>query len=142
MSLHIAKGRVALAAAFALAALIGSPAAQAQVVAQQVAKDPVTGELVAPTATQSRSLAAQSTLGRAAAPRGLLTGKISPQPIQHADGTVEQELDESSLQYTVVVRNADGKLETDCVTGQEAADAILKSKKTTKASKERNYETK
>jgi hypothetical protein len=137
MSLHIAQGRIGLAAALALAAMIGSPAAQAQV-AQQVAKDPATGQIVAPTAAQSRSLTAT----RAVAPRGLITGKISPQPIQHANGTVEQELDESSLQYTVVVRNADGKLETDCVTGQEAADAIIQSKKVTKAAKERNYETK
>lgn len=118
-----------MAAAVATVGLMAASAASAAT----VAKDSATGELRAPTAQEAQALS-QGTAGKsalkAAAPRGLRTGTINPQPVKHADGTVEQELDESSLSYSVATRNADGSIELHCVTGAEAADALLKGKKT------------
>ena len=117
--------RLGAAVALAAAALALAPAAHAQ----RVAKDAATGQLRPATADEAKVLDAASVSAKsgrlAAQPRGLLTGKVAPQPITHADGTVEQELDESSLSYSVLVRNADGTMETVCVTGKEAADAVV-----------------
>ena len=57
---------------------------------------------------------------------GMLTGKLNPQPVVHADGTVSQELDAGSMMYTVARRNADGSIEMVCVNGSEAAQKALK----------------
>ena len=57
---------------------------------------------------------------------GMLTGKLNPQPVVHADGTVSQELDAGSMMYTVARRNADGSIELVCVNGSEAAQKALK----------------
>lgn len=114
-----------LAAACAVAALLAASAASAAT----VARDPVTGELRAPTAAEAQALSQPAT-GRgavkAAAPRGLLTGRINPQPVQHADGSVEHEMDESTLSFSVATRNADGSISQQCVTGADAATAALK----------------
>ena len=117
--------RYTLAGAVALAALSATPMAQAQ----------VTGDMRAtatPAATEAQAPAAKR---GATGPRGLLTGKVNPQPVRHADGTVEQELDESSLIFTVATRQADGTLDTACVTGKAEADAALQSKKPAAAHK-------
>ncbi|MBC8056572.1 MAG: PEP-CTERM sorting domain-containing protein [Rhizobiales bacterium] len=120
-------------AALAVAAGVMSPLASAGEAspALRVVKDPVSGELRAPTAEESAVLegADAGKALRRAPPRGLITGKISPPPIRHADGTVEQELDESTMSYTVMTRNADGSTSMVCVTGNEAAEAALKGKK-------------
>lgn len=137
--------RAGLAVAIATAGLMAAVPAHAI----KVVKDPVTGALRAPTSeettAQARAAATLSkTQTRATQPRGLLTGKVSPAAIVHADGTVEQELDESSLQYSTVTRNADGTLNFACVTGSEAADAIVKGKAKaaahTHTAKEQSYE--
>jgi hypothetical protein len=98
----------------------------------RVARDPETGALRAPTAEELKALSAPAT-GRGAAkadlPRGLITGRINPPEIVHADGTIEQELDDSTVMYSVMRRGADGKLEMFCVPGKEAADQIVKGKK-------------
>jgi len=118
-----------LASAAALFAVAGL----AQAAGQTVAKDPETGALRAPTAAEAQALQGKSASGRQSAaasqPRGLLTGKVNPAPVYHRDGTVEQELDESSQSFSVAVRNADGGIDTACVTGAEAAQAIVKGKK-------------
>lgn len=119
-----------LASAAALFAVAGL----AQAAGQTVAKDPETGALRAPTAAEAQALQGKAASGRlsnaaASQPRGLLTGKINPAPVYHRDGTVEQELDESSQSFSVAVRKADGTIETACVTGAEAAQAIVKGKK-------------
>jgi hypothetical protein len=115
-----------LAAAYAVAALLAASAASAAT----VARDPVTGELRAPTATEAQALSQPASSGRAglkaAQPRGLLSGRVNPQPIQHADGSVEHELDESSLSFSVATRNSDGSINQACVTGPEAAAAAMK----------------
>jgi hypothetical protein len=113
----------ATAAALALAALAAAPAAQAADL--RVAKDPATGQLRAPTADEAKALDAAAAT-KAPVYRGLLTGRVNPPPIRHPDGTVEQELDESTLQFSVARRNADGTISMDCVTGPEAAAKSMK----------------
>ena len=65
----------------------------------------------------SKAGAAQQPQG----PRGLLTGKASPQIVQRRDGSQEIESDESMLHYSVAVRQPDGKIATYCVHGSEDA---------------------
>ncbi|MBT9492822.1 MAG: hypothetical protein IV107_10850 [Paucibacter sp.] len=114
-----------LAAAFAVAALLATSAASAAT----VARDPVTGELRAPTAAEAQALS-QPASGRgavkAAPARGMLTGRINPQPVHHANGSVEQELDDSTLSFSVATRNADGSISQACVSGADAAEAAMK----------------
>jgi hypothetical protein len=63
----------------------------------------------------------------------MITGKVNPAPIRHKDGTVEQELDASTMSYTVARVNADGSISMVCVTGEEAANKAVKSGKTARA---------
>lgn len=143
-----AARRYGLAAALA-ASVVMSPAASAGEAApgMRVVKDPVSGQLRAPTAEEAATLD-NAGAGRAQrrAPRGLVTGKLNPAAVKHADGTVEQELDESSLSYTVMTRNADGSTSMVCVTGTAAADAALKGQKSTakaaRSSKEHTHDVK
>ncbi|MCV2353679.1 hypothetical protein LNV09_05825 [Paucibacter sp. B2R-40] len=126
-----------LAAAFAVVTLLAASAASAAT----VAKDPVTGELRAPTASEAQALSQPASSGRVGVKaaststqaRGLLTGRINPQPVQHADGSVEHELDESSLSFSVATRNSDGSISQACVTGAQAADAAMKAPAKTNA---------
>jgi len=56
---------------------------------------------------------------------GMLTGQRNPQPVQLAGGGVSQELDASTMVYSVARTNADGSIERVCVTGaDEAAKAM------------------
>jgi hypothetical protein len=127
-------GAAALAALMALA-LCG--AAQAQ----RVSRDTQGGPLRAPTAEETKALDAKA--AKTAAPVGLRTGKVNPQPIKHPDGSIEQELDTSTLTYSVARRNADGSLDMVCVTGSEDAERALKGAlKGPKAGKEHKHEEK
>ena len=56
----------------------------------------------------------------------MASGTLNPQALTHADGTVEQELDESTLSYSVARRNADGTVEMVCVQGKDAASKAMK----------------
>jgi hypothetical protein len=57
---------------------------------------------------------------------GMITGKLNPQPVKLAGGGVAQELDASTMVYTVARVNADGSTEMVCVTGTEAANKAMK----------------
>jgi len=140
--------RCGLATALAVVALVMSSPASAGDASpgMRVFKDPISGELRAPTAEEAAALeGAGSAKGLRRTPRGLLTGKVNPPSVTYPDGTIGQELDESSLAYTVMTRNADGTTSMVCVTGAEAADAALKgrkSAKTAKQSKEHTHDVK
>ncbi len=54
-------------------------------------------------------------------PRGLITGKVSPQIVQRADGSQEIESDESMMHTLVLVRQADGTMKQICVHDREVA---------------------
>lgn len=142
--------RFAVAAAIVVAAFVSSPASQAAESAAglRIAKDPVTGQLRAPTAAESAALDAASS-AKARQPRGLITGKINPAPVLHPNGTVEQELDESTLSFSMATRNPDGSVGLQCVTGPEAATAVLngtkvqgKNAKVAKSAKEHSHDQK
>ena len=85
-------------------------------------KDPVTGELRAATAEELQTAAATRTFP--AARRAAETA--APTSFASAGGGVGVTLDESFLQYSMVVRQPDGTLAEVCVTGPEAAEAVIK----------------
>ena len=126
---------VLIAAATTVAALVASVPSEAFAAeGLKVVKDPVTGQLRAPTAEESEALdaAAQAlqAQGRSAATgrRGMVSGKAGPATVVHANGMKQQELDESTMSYSVVKRNANGTLDNYCVTGDKAATSIVKSR--------------
>lgn len=57
---------------------------------------------------------------------GMITGKLNPQPVKLAGGGVAQELDASTMMYSVARVNADGTVEMVCVNGSDAAEKALK----------------
>lgn len=57
---------------------------------------------------------------------GMVSGRANPQAQRMADGSIVQELDASTLSYTVARRNADGTIEMVCVNGSEAAEKAMK----------------
>jgi hypothetical protein len=121
-----------LAAAVMAAAGLVSVSAHAGPDAMRVTRDPQTGQLRAPTAEESKSLDAAAAKARGAKSErrvGMVTGRLNPQAIVHADGTVEQELDETSLSYSVAQRKPDGSIEMVCVSGSDAAQKALKAPK-------------
>ncbi|MBS0447897.1 MAG: hypothetical protein JSR59_18320 [Proteobacteria bacterium] len=120
--------RLGLAAAFAVAAVAAPPAAQAQQEGLRVFKDPVTGQLRAPTAKEAKALEAAA--AKQGQPRGLLTGKTNPQQLRHANGTVELELTDSNTMYSVATRAADGSTGMYCVPGSAEAAKVMKGEKT------------
>ena len=57
---------------------------------------------------------------------GMLTGTLNPQPVSLPGGGVAQELDASTMVYSVARIHADGTIEKVCVNGAEAADKAMK----------------
>jgi hypothetical protein len=116
-------------AALAAVALI-SLAVATDANAQTVATDGEGTTLRAPTAAEAKALAAAAATTTTAPERriGMVTGKVNPAPIVHSDGTVEQELDASTMSYTVARTNADGSISMVCVTGEQAAHKAMKGK--------------
>ncbi|HZX27762.1 MAG TPA: choice-of-anchor J domain-containing protein [Telluria sp.] len=114
LGLVVVLGRArALAAAGALvlssAAFAGAPEPGAVVV-----RDPLTGQLRAPTAQEFQALRA-------------LEATLAPRPaaaptVRRADGTVHKHLGESAMSYAVISRGADGKLAISCVEGGRTAE--------------------
>ena len=82
--------QVGLVAVFALTALGASTTAQAQQSAMRIAKDPVTGQLRAPTAAENAELDAQALVQKAAQLKRRVreAGTADPVEITHPDGTV------------------------------------------------------
>ena len=100
-------------------------------------KDSADSELRGPTTEEMAAAAAApaaTSSARRSASRETATGSDFALP----SGGVGVALDESSMQYTVVVRQDDGTLKEICVTGPEAAGKIVQNPSTAKsvASKE------
>jgi len=79
-----------------------------------VVRDAQTGQLRAPTAAESRALAPKTT--------SAMTAPARPSMVTHASGARQVRLGERGLVYSVVTRDADGKLSDECVRGEEAAE--------------------
>ena len=129
--------------AIAALALTGSAFAAGQDVqaGQTVHKDPVTGKIRNATAAEAKQLndlrvadrAAQKAARQAAGAPA--TGVVRLQQ----NGIVAAHVDEEAVLYSVMRRNADGKLEHDCVHGKTAAESTLTNPVTTH-SKEHQHE--
>ena len=113
----------------ALAALAVGVTASAQ--AQRAAKDSVTGELRTPTVDEVKAM--DSTGKRSTRAVGILSGKVDPQPERLSNGTVAQELTTDTVMYSVARKNADGTISQYCVSGDEAAQRLVKAKQSKQA---------
>ena len=93
----------------------------------RIVRDPVTGQLRAPTPEEFQAIEAQELKAKAAA--RATTAPVAPTEVRRADGSAKLMLDESQMSYAVVTRNADGSLTEHCVTGADAAQKVLSGKK-------------
>jgi len=128
------KLRAASLAAFLFVlTLAAAPAAQAaDGVGMRVVRDPVTGQLRAPTAEESKAMDEQAAKARAAKvaadPAGAAADSPPPMEFRQSNG-VRYRVGDSFLSYSVVRRGADGKLDMQCVTGNEAAERLVRDPK-------------
>jgi len=120
------KPRAASLAAL-LCVLVGAVVPSANAQGMRIVRDPVTGQLRAPTAEEYQALQAEE--AKAAAARKATAPAAAPAPVRRADGSVQLMLDESQMSYSVVTRNADGSLTEQCVTGAAEAQKALSGKK-------------
>lgn len=126
--------------AIAALALSGSAFAAGQD-AQTVVKDPLTGKLRNPNAAEAKQLNDLRAAQRAAA---VNERKASGAPQANVvnlqkNGAVQVFLDEDSISYSVMTRDANGQLVLQCVTGETAAKETMSTPATT-PSKEHEHE--
>jgi hypothetical protein len=113
------KSSMALAALLAAGAFALPAAAEPQD-GMVVVRDPNTGKLRAPTPAELKTLQAQQkTLGLVQ--HGAAESLVTIRP----NGTLHKRLGESALVYSVVHRDAHGRLAMQCVKGADAANAAL-----------------
>jgi hypothetical protein len=88
-----------------------------------VVRDPQTGKMRAPTADEMKALRA------ATPPSAALTGRTQAQPqtsvVTRPNGTRAVRVGESHKVFEIVTRGADGKLSSQCVQGEAAAQEAL-----------------
>lgn len=102
----VACGTIAISSA----AFAAAPPQQSGMV---VVRDPQTGQLRAPTASEFRALHALSS--------ALQAGQPAPKTLVRPDGTVQRSVGAEGMSYTVVSRGKDGKLSIECVSGEPDA---------------------
>lgn len=104
------------------AGLIGMGAtAQAQV----AVRDAATGQLRAPTAVEMQQLEALKAAQSRHLDRGLLTGRMNPQPVRLRDGSDMLESTERMMNFSVARVAADGRLVRECVADAEMAQRLV-----------------
>lgn len=128
-----------LAACAALALALSAPTAFAAEEGLRVVRDAKTGQLRVPNAAEARQLE-----GRATAPRGVLTGRLSPKPERLANGALRVELTQDQMMYSVATRGADGSVTRHCVPNTTIAERMAAGQTVSFAQKitERAYEEK
>jgi hypothetical protein len=104
-----------LAALFA-AVVLHAPAASAQE-GMVVSRDPQTGQLRKPTASEMQTLTKQQ--------RSTLAAPAQPKMVTRSNGVRQVYMGDRSQVYTVVTRDAGSKLVEHCVQGEDAAKAAL-----------------
>ncbi len=127
--------KTAMALAALMAAALGAPAAASEQEGVVVVRDPQTGKLRNATPAETRQLHAQPT-----APGIAQRDPAQPDVTIRKDGTLQKHLGERGLVYSVVKRDADGKLAAECVHGEEAANAALK-RQVPATEKEHNHDS-
>jgi hypothetical protein len=110
------RGRAALALLLAGAAAALPAAAQEGMV---VVRDAQSGQLRAATPAEIKALHEQNKALHPAKP-------VQEQAVRRQDGTLRKRLGESGMVFEVITRDADGKLVTQCVNGEQAAEAAVK----------------
>jgi hypothetical protein len=115
---HGSIGLLLLAAG--LAASVPAQAADAGLV---VARDPVTGQLRAPTAEEARAL---EQAPKTESLKSSVAPAAAPVARRAANGAVGFHVGEAFMTYSVMRRNADGTMSMQCVTGAQAADKLTK----------------
>jgi hypothetical protein len=118
-----------LAAVLSVLVLAAAPAAQAaDGVGLRIVRDPVSGQLRAPTPEEAQAMDAQEAKARAAkAAAAAGTAKEAPAPMEfrQANGSVRYRVGDAFLSYSVVTRKADGSLDMQCVAGKDAAEKAV-----------------
>lgn len=119
----------------ALALSMAAPLAAQAGEAMRVVRDPVTGELRAPTAAEVNAMKrAEAAQQRARGPR-IASTTAAPTEIVHADGTVELPLGEDSHMASVVRLNDDGSLTSACLPAKQAGTWVQSGGKSTQVGK-------
>jgi hypothetical protein len=126
-------------AALALSATASAAGQDAQA-GQTAFKDPVTGKMRNPTAAEAKQLNDLRAAHRASeAAARKASGAPQARVIRlQQNGIVAAHVDEESISYSVVRRNAAGELEQDCVTGASAAVSTMSTPVTTQAKEHQN----
>jgi hypothetical protein len=93
---------------------------------QVVARDVATGKLRPATAEEVQVLRSHRAALRA-------SGSLGTQPHSHRSGAVGARLTEDFMTYSVIVKQADGRLVEICVEGSEAATKAVDSSTTSKS---------
>lgn len=108
---------------------------------QTVFKDPVTGKFRDPTAAEAKQLNDLRAAQRAADKAARKASGAPPAGVARLqnNGVVSAYMDEESISYSVMKRNAAGELVFECVQGATAVDKILSTPSTTE-SKEHHHE--
>jgi hypothetical protein len=118
MSTNTSMALSALLAASALSLPAAASAEQQE--GMIVVRDAHTGKFRNATPAEMRTLRAQE------AQRGLVKREAAPSVVTiRENGTVHKHLGESAMVYSVVSRDAAGKLGMQCVKGEHAANAAL-----------------
>lgn len=100
-------------------------AAAPAVPAMRVVRDPVTGKLRAPEHDEVQAAPGAAQRGLRAAPSPMQRLLAAPRDVRLSDGTRARTIDASRLSFSVVSRDADGRIEARCVQGESAADHAL-----------------
>ncbi len=125
-----------LAALLSVLVLAAAPAAYAaDGVGMRIVRDPVTGQLRAPTADESKAMDEQAAKDRAEKASANPAGTAdSPAPMEFRQSNgVRYRVGDSFLSYSVIKRNSDGTLSMQCVTGQETAEKLVRDPKASMA---------
>jgi FlaG/FlaF family flagellin (archaellin) len=126
------RSMVAIAAALALTGSAFAAGQESQA-GQTVAKDQRTGKIRNATAAEAKELndlRAADMAAQKAARQAAGAPATNVIRLQH-NGIAAAFVDEESVQYSVMRRGADGKLELDCVQGKNAAETALNNPVTT-----------
>ncbi|MES2101913.1 MAG: hypothetical protein V4569_18965 [Pseudomonadota bacterium] len=132
--MHIAVFPIRHVVALAALALCSSAFAAEQA-GQTVFKDPKTGEFRNPTAEEAKQLNDLRAAQRAAAVNARKVSGAPPANVaaRQSNGVVRAFLDEDSISYSVMTRNAAGELVLQCVTGANAAKEAMVTSATTES---------
>ncbi len=134
-SLHIKHGSLALLAAAAIAASSASQAAEGAG-GMRVVRDTETGQLRGPTPEEFKAMQAQEAQAKRLTRQVAPTAPVS---MQHANGAVGVRPTEDTMTYSVIKRNADGTMTTQCVTGAETASKVLKAPQAATAATDKEH---